>query len=80
LEKKRGEEDDESIAYYYFIAISSACQSFFASFRPITRAEWLSLGRIYQGCAILLIVVALFALVQVRGELPVSVGDTSTLA
>jgi MFS family permease len=44
----------------------------------LLNAEWLSLAGIYQGSAILLAVVALFALVQVRGELPVSVGNTST--
>lgn len=38
---------------------------------------WLSLHGIYQGCAILFAVATLFALVQVRKELPITAGVTS---
>jgi MFS family permease len=38
----------------------------------LLNAEWMSLGEIYQGSAVLLAVTALFALGQVRGELQAS--------
>jgi MFS family permease len=40
----------------------------------LLNAEWLSLGEIYRGCAVLLAVVALFGLAQVSGERPITVG------